>query len=69
MYLLMESIKYHALLLQTNTILIFLIELDNVYKGELEYNIITDVCTFKNFEMLESYCLQVCTKEKSISIR
>ena len=69
MYLLMESIKCLVLLLQTNIILIFLIELDNVYKGELQYSIITDVCTFKNFEMLESYCLQVCTKEKSISIR
>jgi hypothetical protein len=35
MYLLMESIKCLVLLLQTNIILIFLIELDNVYKGEL----------------------------------
>jgi hypothetical protein len=35
MYLLMESIKCLVLLLQTNRILIFLIELDNVYKGEL----------------------------------
>ena len=35
MYLLMESIKCLVLLLQTNRILIFLIELGNVYKGEL----------------------------------